>query len=408
MNIFGKSSIIAFCSLLAACGGSSGTSNNALCEATPGDVNWELLLDEQAAKLSEYNLFEKGCDPTTSPNAGGFPYDLTTGLFTDYSSKYRFTFIPPNTSAVYSEDEVLEYPVGTVLVKSFALPKDTSKRGYRAMSEFTSESLIETRLLIHRENGWIALPYVWDEDRKDASLHISGKVFATSIMHKGEKKSFNYGVPDIQTCKQCHQLTNTKEIDGEDANVSRFAPIGPKARLLNRDFDFATGTQNQLAHMVEHGVLTGAPDDLSTIENIPTFTDGTDVTSKTNAELEQLAKGYLDINCAHCHRRTSTDDGSLKDDGKAGYSGLKIEFWREFDTNLVAHGVCKTPIAFTAEGVPFDIWPGDAAKSVIPYRMALSTAKRMPEVGRDLIHDEGIALVEAWINSMPAQDCGQP
>jgi uncharacterized repeat protein (TIGR03806 family) len=407
MNILGKGSIIAFCSVLAACGGESSDNNQALCEAVPAEVNWDLLLQEQATKLSEYQLFEENCNPTIAPNTGGFPYDLTTGLFTDYSSKYRFTFIPPNTSAAYSENEVLEYPVGTALVKTFALPKDTSKRGYRGESKFDDELLIETRLLIHRENGWIALPYVWDEDRKDATLHISGKAIATSVMHKGEKKDFTYAVPDIQTCKQCHQLTNTVGESDEESTMSRFIPIGPKARLLNRDLEFDTGIQNQLAYMVEQGLLTGAPEDLSEIDTIPAFSDSTDITSKTSAELESLAKGYLDINCAHCHRRTDTNDGSLKDDGKAGYSGLKLEYWRELMGNEVAHGMCKTPIAFTAEGVPFDIWPGIAEKSVIPYRMALDSAKRMPEVGRDLAHDEGIALVTAWINGMSADNCGQ-
>lgn len=404
--------------LLIACGGSSSGSGGSdaapdtmaqsRCSANSNDVNWQYLLEgkiesngivSQIKKLSEYNLFEKECDPTTAPNAGGFPYDLTTGLFTDYSSKYRFIFMPPNTSADYSEDEVLEFPVGTVLVKTFSMPKDTAIRGFKSDKDFVGEKLLETRLLIHREGGWIALPYVWNEDQTEAELHVSGKLLPMSIVHNGEQKDFTYAVPDIQTCKQCHQLTN--DIDG--TNVSRFAPIGPKARLLNRELEFSQGNQNQLAYMVENELLKGAPANLASIDTIPAFNESTDISAKTGAELEALAKGYLDINCAHCHRRT----GDATNDGKAGYSGLKLEYWRDLVGGENEHGVCKIPIAFSVQGLAFDIVPGDAQRSILPYRMALTTAKRMPEAGRDLVHGEGVALINAWINSMPAQQCGQ-
>lgn len=394
------SSIVALSFLMIACGGDSSTAdNNSRCESTSEEVNWDLLLTTQAGSLSDYRLFEKSCDPTVGPNTGGFPYDLTTALFTDYSTKYRFTFIPPGKSAAYSVDEVLEYPVGTVLVKTFSVPKDTSIRGYIAEVGFEDETLVETRLLIHREGGWVAIPYIWNEDQTDAELHLSGKLIEMSVVHNGEQKDFSYGVPDIQTCKQCHQLTSGTD----DDSVSRFAPIGPKARLLNRDFDYETGTQNQLSYMVDHDLLTGAPSNLTDIITIPTFNDLTDISDKTNSELEALAKGYLDINCAHCHRRTGDSDN----DGKAGYSGLKLENWRAFATNQNEHGVCKIPIAFSVQGLAFDIVPGDADKSVLPYRMGLQSAKRMPEIGRDLIHQEGIDLINAWINSMPANNCGQ-
>lgn len=403
MNIFRVSSIIALCFLMVACGGSTDSKNQARCDSNPADVNWDLLLTDQAQTLSEYQLFEKDCDPTSNPNSGGLPYDLTTELFTDYSSKYRFAFIPPGKSATYSEDEVLDYPVGTVLVKTFSVPKDTSIRGYQAETKFEDEELIETRLLIHRTGGWLALPYVWSEDKTDASLHISGKAIDVSIVHNGEQKDFTYSVPDIQTCKQCHQLTNTEGIGEDQVSISRIVPIGPKSRFLNRDIEYAEGSQNQLAYMVENNLLTGAPVDLTSINTVPYFSDGTDIKSKTSAELEALAKGYLDINCAHCHRRT----GDNENDGKAGYSGLKLEFWRDFITNVNEHGVCKIPIAFSVQGLAFDVVPGSAEDSVLPYRMALESAKKMPEVGRDLTHNEGIDLVKAWINSMPVNNCGQ-
>lgn len=408
---------LCFClitALLTACGGGSGSSDSdrsaqeaARCESVVAEVQWNKLLTENAPQLSDYQLFRQPCNPAGETNSGGFPYDLTSALFTDYATKYRYIFIPPGERAEYSEQEALEFPVGTVLVKTFALPRDTSIRGYEAITDSNQETLIETRLLIRREGGWIALPYLWNAEQTSAALHLHGKSIPVSVVHNGQQKDFSYVVPDIQTCKQCHQLTDT--VNGED--TSRFTLLGPKARLLNRTLDYGildddAGEQNQLAYMIEHDLLEGAPADLTTIDTVPVFTDETDISDKTPAELEAMAKGYLDINCAHCHRRTGAAP-NVTNDGKAGYSGLKVEYWRSFEQNRNAHGVCKLPIAFSVQGLAFDIVPGHADRSVLPYRMELRTAKKMPEVGRDLVHEEGTDLIKAWINSMPAIDCGQ-
>lgn len=401
-------------STLMGCGGSSSSSDvssaaPAKCPPVANQVNLCLLEDlknitspnDAPEKLSSYNFFKDNQDPTRNPNSKGFPYDLTSPLFTDYSTKYRFIFMPDGKKAQYSAQEVFDFPVGSVLVKTFALPKDTANRGYNKGSD--NEKLIETRLLIHTEGrGWLALGYLWNEQQTDAIFTPQGKNFRASLIHKGQQKDFTYGMPDIATCKSCHQLTNIIN----DKSVSEFAPIGPKARLLNRDHEINGIDQNQIRYMVDNNFLEGAPANISDIATIPTFDDNTDITGKSPAELQSLAKGYLDINCAHCHRRTG-GGSAFSMDGKGGYSGLKVEFWRSFEQNKLAHGVCKTPIAYTADTFAFDLLPGNAEKSILVHRMELQTAKRMPEVGRDLIHTEGVNLMKAWINSLPADNCGQ-
>ncbi len=75
-------------------------------------------------------------------------------------------------------------------------------------------------------------------------------------------------------------------------------------------------------------------------------------------------------------------------------------YWRDVDTN---YGLCKTPVAAGAGsgGMRFDLVPGDADASITPYRMNSNEPDvRMPEIGRSLVHDEGVALVREWINSM--------
>ena len=76
-------------------------------------------------KLSKWHLFagsaKKG---QLTPNTGVLPYDLNTPLFSDYADKYRFVWMPAGTAAEYRDDVTFEFPVGTILAKSFAFPLD--------------------------------------------------------------------------------------------------------------------------------------------------------------------------------------------------------------------------------------------------------------------------------------------
>lgn len=391
--------------LLSACGGgSSGSSESSandtglenitdetgdICNKSVSGVNWEALLTKDCPTLADYHLFASSTDVTQAPLSGGIPYDLSTQLFTDYASKYRFVFIPENTTINYTQNESLDFPVGAVLVKTFAMPEDTAFRG------LSNERLIETRLLIHRANGWAALPYVWNESGTEATLAIAGKNIPMQVTHNGQVKEFIYGVPDTNKCKQCHQLKDV------NTGISVFAPIGPKARHLNKDFEYSSITENQLQHWQSAGILTGLPADLSTVALLPSYEDGDEAAlpGKNATQLMSLAKGYLDVNCAHCHRP----------EGNASNTGVHLEYWRDYDNHKSHHGVCKKPIAFGGGALEYDVVPGKAVNSILHARMdSDKPGDRMPEIGRSLIHEEGVRLIEAWINSLPAESCSNP
>ena len=54
----------------------------------------------------------------------------------------------------------------------------------------------------------------------------------------------------------------------------------------------------------------------------------------------------------------------------------------------------------------YDIVPGAPDQSILLFRMDnVEPDQMMPEVGRSTIHTEGIALIRAWIESLPG-DCG--
>lgn len=410
--------------LLTACGGSGGGSESEtdgggsgtdpgtdpvvdLCTQEVIGVNWEALLTENCSKLSDYNLFSDAADPTSGPNENGIPYDLSTPLFTDYATKYRFVFVPEGEVAIYSEHEVIEFPVGTVLVKTFSMPLDTASRG-------VNETNIETRLLIHRANGWTALPYYWDS-ASDASYIVTGKTIAdVTITHDGAPLTFDYGVPQKNQCTNCHAVVPVLDKnDPTDNRKSIFKPIGPKARFLNTDYDYGAQVQNQLAHWEDKGILVSAPVDKASISSAPIFKDTTDITKLTNNELTLMARGYLDINCAHCHRDGLTIP-TPNYAGAAGDSGLTVEFNRDFDTEPGRFGVCKTAVAggYPAdEGgynqYPRDVIPEYADRSYLLFRMNTNDGRhKMPELGRASIHTEGVELIRAWINSLPSNNCG--
>jgi hypothetical protein len=98
--------------------------------------------------LSDYGFF-KGLLKDQIPVDGVMPYALNSPLFSDYASKLRFVRLPQGQSVAYNPDSVLQFPVGTAIVKTFYYPIDerNPKKGRR---------LMETRVLLHEAKGWVA------------------------------------------------------------------------------------------------------------------------------------------------------------------------------------------------------------------------------------------------------------
>jgi uncharacterized repeat protein (TIGR03806 family) len=312
--------------------------------------------------LSAWNFFS-GHPPAMRPNKGVLAYDLNTPLFSDYASKYRFVWMPPGTSAEYKEDGVFDFPLGAVLIKSFAFP-DAAGRGAG------EEKLIETRLLVHTQGGWVGLPYVWNENQSEAHLELVPDPVPISYRDAGGKQhDFTYFIPNANECKLCH----------EKARV--MLPIGPKARNLNKDFAYPDAVRNQLVRWTEVGYLRGAPSPQAAPRvaqwDLP-----------ASGSLEQRARAYLDNNCAHCHQSGGT----------AGYTG--------FDLRLAARsaelGVCKSPNSAGRVGtLTYDLVPGKPEESILVARMESTRPKEMmPQIGRSVVHEEGLALVREWVRSM--------
>jgi uncharacterized repeat protein (TIGR03806 family) len=195
------------------------------------------------------------------------------------------------------------------------------------------------------------------------------------IQADGVERTNNYIIPNSNQCKGCHRQGET------------MLPIGPKARHLNGDFAYKDGTENQLAHWTRIGALTGAPPPA----DAPRLAKWDDPSSGT---LDARARAWLEINCAHCHNPV----------GPARNSGLDL---MASQGNPTAYGIDKSPVAAGrgSGGLRVDIAPGHPEQSILSFRIASTDAGiMMPELGKRMIHVEGVALIDEWIKSMsPAQ-----
>jgi uncharacterized repeat protein (TIGR03806 family) len=369
-----------------------------LLGCSPAKVEFQ---DTDAELLSTWGLMSAdGKHLKLSENV--IPYQLNSTLFTDYAHKLRTVTVPEGTNATANEDGTINFPIGTVISKTFFYPKTSTgllksddKGTYFVPSisthggmDLSAVTLIETRLLVHRKTGWVALPYVWNDAQTEATLEITGDakalVIADGDQEQNQEHSFTYIVPDKNQCAGCHATNATTR----DIN-----PIGPRIHNLNRTYDYGqrydSASVNQLKFWQDRGLITlnQSP------EKLPAMADWAD----TSLDTQVRARAYLDVNCGHCHNEK----------GPADTSGLFLDI---ATVNPVRLGRCKLPIAAGqgTGGNKFSIVPGHPETSILVYRMqSLDPGAMMPELGRSLAHPEGIGLIAEWITSMEGECAGQ-
>lgn len=348
---------------------------------SPTPVNQAAIAAERPPELlSAYRFFRDA--GARDPNDRVTPYDLNTPLYSDGALKFRYVFIPPGTQAQYREEGVFEFPVGTVLIKTFAFASDM-----RQPSE--NVRFLETRLLIRRTEGWVAYPYVWNEAQTEARLSpIGANIPFAFTNEQGEAIALDWAVPNRNQCKGCHDL------------AGELTPIGPSARNLNRaspDIAFSPWdgpavprsepiATNQLDTWLGNHLLAGAPP----AANAPRVPQAFDAST---GSLELRARAYLDVNCAHCHNPQ----------GPAHTSGLDLR-WSQHEP--IAWGVGKRPVAAGrgSAGFEFAIDPGHPERSILLYRLhSTDPGVMMPETGRQLVDERGAALIEDWIAHMDSE-----
>lgn len=299
-------------------------------------------------------LSQTGCvDPRDikQPAAALLPFTPIAELWSDGASKERYLALPDGAQITISGDGDFLFPRGTVLVKHF-------DRGGRRL---------ETRLLIHHDDGiWAGYSYEWNDAQTDALLLPSGKT-----RDLGGGQTWQY--PSRSQCNSCHT-----EAAG--------SALGPELAQLNSDRIYVETNRlaNQLATWKHIGLFANPPSDSpTTLPRLPA------PGQPDSGSLQDRARAYLHGNCSFCHRPNGGGRGDLD---------------LRFETSLRDSKTCGTLAQIDTLGLPMAriIEPGQPERSVLLLRMRATDARRMPQIGTQLVDPDGTQRIADFISSLTA------
>ena len=308
--------------------------------------------------LSEYNFFD-GDIKNQQPVIGVIPYKPISTLFTDYAKKKRFVWMPGNVKAVYNGDnDIIDFPVGTMLIKTFY---------YTNVQPDNNTRIIETRLMLKKEDDWHFADYIWNDDQTEATFSLDGLFTNVDFLENGVAKSTNYRIPSDVECFTCHK------------SETNSVPIGVSPQNLNSTYTYDDGSQNQLEKLVAEGYLEN---------NLPATINTVVDWSDTTQPIDLRVRSYLDINCAHCHSELA----------HCSYRPIRFAFDEsENETNI---GICVEPDT-DIPGMTHVVAPSQKERSTMYFRMNTTAEEfRMPLLGRSIIHEEAVVLIGEWIDGL--------
>lgn len=289
--------------------------------------------------LSEMGVFE-GNMADLEPAADVHLFELNTVLFTDYAAKQRLIRLSNGQAMRYNNSDLLPtFPDNTLIAKTFYYNLDD---GNPALGR----QIIETRIAIKVSGEWQMGNYIWNSGQTEATYDEDGAAIPISYIDiNGTTQNINYEIPTNANCITCHSNSNV------------VIPIGPKLRSLN--FTPSYVNQNQLEYFTSQGILDGANP-----ANITVLPDWTDI----NLNILDRGRAYIDVNCAHCHQ----PGGDV--------TNFNLDFRLETpfdDTGIYAN---RGEIE-------------ERVQSVVPTYM-------MPELGRSVVHEEGVAMLLEYLNAL--------
>jgi glucose/arabinose dehydrogenase/mono/diheme cytochrome c family protein len=280
-------------------------------------------------------------DGATAERYIGIPSDKPIHIRHAHRSK---ELLPPTRSRVGIDRWNLE--AGTTLMQTL------SRDGRR----------LETQISLNDKGVWRFLSYRWNEAQTDAELVPAGGL-----------DSDNWRFPGRAECAACH------------SHVTGFVP-GINLAQLNRDFDYRPlggKPDNQIAMLRDLGYLPEGyrPPAKSLTMHRP---------ENESASLEDRARAYLHVNCAHCHRET----------GLGGRADFQLLGWM---TNEGTKTIDAKPLVGMPGSDPDKtrlVRPGHPEHSDIYLRMATDGPGRMPLFGTRTIDQAGAELIRRWIESL--------
>lgn len=288
----------------------------------------------------------------------------------------------PLAGQVYWHNFHMQFPKDAVLVKSVSLDVFTEGKLQRKR--------IETQLLHYDGEDWRGYTYAWRDDQSDADLvPADGAEKVVVVPNKAmfaEKLELPWTFHSRNQCMQCHNAWaeytlafNAQQLNG---GVNKTLSTGVAFNRPNYLVEF---NQSNVIRRVGADDKPLPPFDTATAKAEPRLPNAFQMQNVTS---DDVARAYLHVNCAHCHRFG----------GGGGQVVLELDHSKPLKDTGILNAKPKqgdfglTDARIVKPGVPFE--------SVLLYRMTKFGRGRMPHLGSELPDPNGLRLIHQWIASL--------
>lgn len=324
-------------------------------------------------KLSETELFKSVREHV--PADGLIPYEVNVPFWSDYAVKDRYIALPEQGKVKFVEEGQWDFPVGTVFVKTFWMHQDRTK--------LADPMRLETRLLVHAPHGWQAYTYLYDDDYSDAQLLEGSALERLAIKTDGGEVTQPYYIPSRTECFACH------------TQAEKFV-LGLTTRQMNRRVQLAGDEVDQIGLLERLGVFSESVGATDNMERFPEWGFGNYAACSESEQNSlappegppgDLARAWLDVNCAMCHRPEGIASGGIDMRYHTPLAEMRLLDRKPSEGRL-------TPPAGRL------IKPGDPRLSELLLRAGQRGVRQMPPVATNLVSERALAVLEAWIEEL--------
>lgn len=304
-------------------------------------------------RLSQTGLFASVVELEPAP--GVLVYEINAQPWADHAIAQRHIAVP-HSEPIRVQKARWNYPKDTVLAKTLSMEMQVGNPATRRR--------LETQILHFDGLDWMPYTYKWNEEQTDAVLvEADGQEELLKIVDPsapGRTRVQNWRFASRAECQRCH-------------NNWSGPPLAFHTPQLDRPSNQDSGSQ--LEHLFQLGLIDRLPEK-DPVQLVDPYDCSADISSR--------ARSYLQVNCAHCHRKHA---------GGAVLSQMHYDLPLD-QTNMVDFRPTQGTFNIHSARV---LAPGDPYRSVLWYRMAKLGAGRMPYIGSTVTDAKGLALIHDWI-----------